>query len=249
MVWIGGGALILAVFWAAGSTAYQFSRTAPLFRLAGRQSVALIGNQHVSIELVRDRFVADYGHSLWQIPLEERRLSVEEIPWVEAATVSRFLPNRLGVRIRERSPVAFLRQGRSLWLVDAQGAVLPIPPGSPYNFPVITGVSESATAEERRAQLRLYLEFVRALDLPDKTHSRGLSEVDVSHAEDLCATVTDKDGALRLHFGRDRYQEKYESFLQHRSLWKGSGEAVRSIDLRYRGQIVLNPDSDEAPQP
>ena len=73
--------------------------------------------------------------------------------------------------------------------------------------------------------------------------------MDASDPEDLRATLTEAHSALRLHFGRDRYQEKFESFLEHRGLWQKSGEPVRSVDLRYRGQIVLNPDPAEDTEP
>ena len=56
------------------------------------------------------------------------------------------------------------------------------------------------------------------------------------------ASVTEADGAVWLHFGRGRYQEKFSAYLQNRPLWQQRGEAVRSVDLRYRGQIILNPD-------
>ena len=87
------------------------------------------------------------------IPLEARRASVEEIPWVEAATVQRVLPHSLRVYVRERTPVAFLRQGASLWLVDRHGVLLPTPEGTAYSFPVIVGLSEGLTTEERRERL------------------------------------------------------------------------------------------------
>jgi len=235
-------AAALGVLAGGGYFAYQLVMRGRPFRLAGAEAVEVVNNLHVPMEAVQERFAEDAQRSVFRIPLEERRRSLEEIPWVESAVVQRALPGRLRVYLRERAPVAFLRQGSSLWLVDGQGAILPVPEGATYQFPVLTGLPEALAPEERRQRLGLYLEFVADLDREAKGYSAQISELDLRDPDDLRATVTEPDGAVQLHFGRDRYQEKFETYLQHRSVWQKSGETVRAVDLRYRGQIVLNPE-------
>ena len=237
----------------AGFFVHRFATTHALFRVANLDAVEVANTAHVPAAAVREQFVADVGDagsSIFAIPLSARRQSLEEIPWVEAATVQRLLPNRLRVHIRERTPVAFFRQRDSLWLIDPQGVILPLPEGASYTFPVLTGLAESLSLGERRARVQLYVEFVGDLDRDGKNYTAQLSEIDLSAPDNLRATVTEADGAVWLHFGRGRYQEKFDTFLRHRSLWQQSGETVRSVDLRYRGQIVLNPDTPaESPSP
>ncbi|MBI2956621.1 MAG: FtsQ-type POTRA domain-containing protein [Acidobacteria bacterium] len=226
-----------------GFSVYQFATTSPIFRLAGFEAVEVIGATQVSPEVVRERFAADIGQSVFVIPLEARRESLNEIAWVEAATVQRLLPNRLRVSLRQRTPVAFVRQAASLWLVDGEGVLLPIPEGASYSFPVLAGLPEGLPLDTRRERVQIYLDFIADLGRGDKAYSRQLSEVDLSDTENLRASLGQADGVVWLIFGRDRYQEKFETFLQHRSLLEGSAEAVRSVDLRYRGQMVLNPEA------
>lgn len=233
-------ALALAVGAFAG---YRFVSTDAVFRVGDLESIEVVDAAHVPEAAVRERFADDVGRNVFAVPLEARRTSLEEIAWVETATVQRLLPNRLRVYLRERVPVAFLRQSASLGLVDRAGVLLPRPEGSSYSFPVITGLPESLPPEERRARVQLYLEFIEDLDRGGKSHSTRLSEVDLSDPDDLRACLTEADGAVWLHFGRGRYQEKFEVFLQNRPLWQESGQVVRSVDLRYRDQIVLNPDA------
>ena len=57
----------------------------------------------------------------------ERRAELERLPWVEHATVMRLLPDRLRVSIVERTPVAFVRQGSHIGLVDASGVLMDMP--------------------------------------------------------------------------------------------------------------------------
>ncbi|MCI0403868.1 MAG: FtsQ-type POTRA domain-containing protein [Acidobacteria bacterium] len=238
---------VLAVVLAVGSVAvagfggYQLATASPVFRLKALDSIEVLDAVHASPEAVRERFEGDIGRTLFSIPLEERRKSIEEIPWVESATVQRVLPHTVRVYMRERTPVAFVRQGASLCLVDRYGVLLPTPEGAGYSFPVLTGVPENLTTEERRDRVALYLELTGELDANGQSNSAQLSEIDLSDPENLSASVSEADGVVWLYFGRGRYQEKFETFLRYRPEWKDSPEPVHSVDLRYRGQIVLNP--------
>lgn len=245
LLWGMGRALLVvavaALLAGGGWLLHRYARQGRMFRVESAASIEIVNARHVSQEAIRERFAEDIGRSVFWIPLAERRRAIEEIPWVEAASVQRFLPNRLRVAVAERTPVAYVRQGSFLWLVDAEGMLLPVPEGAGYDFPVLTGLPESLSQEERRKRVRLYRELIADLDAGGKAHSAQLSEVDLSDAEDVRAVVTDTTGTIRLHFGRGRYGEKFETFLEHRHVWQESRQPVRSVDLRYRGQIVLNP--------
>ncbi|MGH9804612.1 MAG: cell division protein FtsQ/DivIB [Candidatus Acidiferrales bacterium] len=240
---LAAAAVALAAVGVAAYGGYRFAATSPVFRLGGAEAIEVVEAANVPPEAVRDRFSDDLGGAIFGVPLEERRRALEEIPWVESATVQRLLPNRVRVHLRERTPVAFLRQGSTLSLVDVHGIILTPPQGAAYEFAVLSGISDSQPPEERAARVGLYRQLIADLDRGDKNYSRQLSEIDLSDPDNLRATIPDADGVVLLHFGRDRYQEKFEAYLQHRPLWQQSGETVRAVDLRYRGQIVLNPDS------
>lgn len=231
----------LALSW-VGYRGYGYARGSPRFRLASLTAVELVNLRYASPATVRECFAADAGRSVFGVPLEARRRALEEIPWIAKARVQRLVPNRLRVVVEERTPVAFLRQGNALMLVDAAGVLLERSAGASFTFPVLTGFAPGLTLEERRARVELYLEFLRDLDASGQAYSAEVSEVDLADLEDLRGTVTQKGQAVVLHFGRDRYREKYEAYRKHRPLWQKSGETVHVVDLRYRGQLVLNPD-------
>lgn len=233
--------LAVASVAAAGFGGYHLVTESEAFRLQALDEVHVLNAVHASPEAIRERFEGDIGRNLFAVPLEERRTSIEEIPWVEAATVQRVLPHSVRVYVRERTPVAFVRQGASLWLVDAYGVLLPVPEGASFSFPVLTGVSENLTTEERRERVALFLELTAELDRDAKSYSGQLSEIDLSDPENLAASVGEAEGVVWLYFGRGRYQEKFETFVRYRPEWSGAADPVRAVDLRYRGQIVLNP--------
>jgi cell division protein FtsQ len=237
--------LAVASIIVVGSAAYFIyheATSAELFKLPSLEAVEVVSNDHVAPVSVAVRFQGDVKRPVFSVPLAERRQQVEEIPWVETATVQRLYPNRLRVYLKERTPVAFLRQGNALWLIDRYGVILPPPEGASYSFPVLTGISETMPPVERRGRMNLYLDFLQDMDGGGKSYSSRVSEIDLSDPNDLRAGVPNDGGVVYLYFGLGRYQEKFETYLDHRGLWQQSTEPVHAIDLRYRGQIVLNPE-------
>ena len=73
-------------------------------------------------------FATDFDRSIFAVPLDERRRRLLAIDWVEDASVSRIWPDRLVVRIRERTPVAFVPLRSGVLLIDSHGVLLDQPP-------------------------------------------------------------------------------------------------------------------------
>ena len=63
-----------------------------------------MGLTYASRSKVQRVFAGDFEHSIFSVPLAERRRRLLAIDWVEDASVSRVWPDRLVVRIRERKP-------------------------------------------------------------------------------------------------------------------------------------------------
>ena len=64
------------------------------------------------------------GKSLLSIDLLEIKKNLEEIPWVNAASVERRFPDTLFVRISEREPVAIWQNSAKTYLVDREGELI-----------------------------------------------------------------------------------------------------------------------------
>ena len=121
------GGVFLVLNGAAFYFLADFFFHSPRLALVSSEQIEVVGNRIVSRAAVLERFGADQQRSVLRVPLGERRRSLEEIPWVEQATVERILPNRLRVQVVERTPVAFLRLGSELALVDGHGVILDRP--------------------------------------------------------------------------------------------------------------------------
>ena len=248
--------LVLGVVGIAGLSA---AWTAGRFLLYGQQmllikpeQIEVNGNHIVSREAVLQQFVHDRGRSVLRVPLDARRSALEEISWVESATVQRILPNRLRVDLTERTPVAFLRNGTELALIDAHGVILDRPHGEDLQFPIVTGLSENMPRQERGKRMQTYQEFMNDIDLVRSGSSDRVSEVDLANPKDLRAVMTgiasaSDPQAVTIHFGAGDFTGKYRMVVENFAQWQASNGRVHSIDLQYAQQVVLNPDTSSVP--
>ena len=215
------------------------------------EQIEVNGNHIVSREAVLQQFVRDRGRSVLRIPLDSRRSALEEISWIESAMVQRILPNRIRVDLTERTPIAFLRNGTELALIDARGVILDRPHGEDLQFPIVTGLSENMLREERGKRMQTYQEFLKDIDLVRSGSSDRVSEIDLSNPKDLRAVMTGivnatDPQALTIHFGASDFTGKYRMVVENFAQWQASNGRVHSIDLQYAKQVVLNPDTSTA---
>ena len=163
----------------------------------------------------------------------------------------RLLPNQVSVSIVERTPVAFVRQGTQIGLVDANGVLFDLPdpgtgahaPAAPhYSFPVLTGISAADPLSTRAARMRIYLAFMASLDATGEGVSHRLSEVDMSTPEDIKAIIPDTGASnadILVHFGEEKFLERYHQYQDHLAEWRTQYPHLASVDMRYERQVVL----------
>jgi len=244
--------LFVGVVGIAGASAAvvggRFLLYAPQMLLVKPEQIEVTGNHIVSREAVLQQFVHDRGRSVLRIPLDARRRALEEISWVESATVQRILPNRIRVELTERTPIAFLRNGNELALIDGHGVILDRPHGEDLQFPIVTGLSENMPREERGKRMQIYQEFMKDIDLVRSGSSDRVSEVDLANPKDLRAVMTgvaspSDPQALTIHFGIGDFTGKYRMVVENFAQWQASNGRVQSIDLQYAKQVVLNPET------
>lgn len=249
--------IAIVVSGAGASAAYvagRFLLYSPRLLLSKPDQIEVLGNHMVGREAIVDKFYADRGRSLLRVPLDVRRAALETIPWVEQASVQRILPNRLRVEITERAPVAFLRFGTDLSLIDAHGVILDRPAEQEFQFAIITGISDSIPREERERRVRTYQEFLKEIDLVKPGASDLVSEVNLSNPKNLAAIMTGLAGpagsqAVTIYFGQGDFVAKYRMLMDNFALWQANAGRIQSIDLQYTRQVVVNPETNVGAEP
>jgi cell division protein FtsQ len=236
--------------------AYSYGMTSWRFRIQSSDAVEITGVKNASRAHVMEVAGADIGRNVFYVPLDERKKQLEQIPWVQEATVMRLLPNRIAVTIHERTPVAFAQIGSRISLIDANGVVMGLPADrkTKYSFPVIRGITDTEPLSSRAAAMKIYNRLVSELGGNDGDSSasgsanggtnyvKQLSEVDLSDPENVKVTANDPGGTMVVHLGAQDFLPRYKLYVSHIAEWRQQFQNVQSVDLRYEGQVIVNPD-------
>jgi cell division protein FtsQ len=237
-------AVIVFVFGAATAALYHYGEHSWRFRIESSDDIEIAGLQNVTRYQIMEVMGSDIGRNIFFVPLGERKKTLEKIPWVESASVMRFVPNRLRIEIHERTPVAFARVGSRIFLIDPVGTLMDLPAAGKkkYSFPVILGMNSGEPASTRAARMKIYNDLVSQLDAGGAHYSQDLSEVDLSDAEDVKVLASDPQGEVLVHLGSSNYLERYKVYVSHVREWRQQFDKLESVDLRYDRQIIVNPD-------
>jgi cell division protein FtsQ len=244
LLWAGAALVALAILGAAGLSLYRYGKHSWRFRIDSSDQIEVAGAEHVAHAQIMEAMGGDIGRNIFFVPLAQRKQQLEQIPWVESASVMRFVPNRLRIEIHERTPVAFARIGPHISLIDAGGTLMELAPGGKhkYSFAVIAGMNAGEPLSTRAARMKNYNALVRELDSSGAHYSEELSEVDVSDPEDVKVLAADSNGEALVHLGSRNYLQRYKTYVTHVQQWRQQFEKLESVDLRYDGQIIVNPD-------
>lgn len=236
---VGAIALVIAILLGI----HNFFMTDARFRIDSASSIRVLGNSQVTRPELLSVFGSDIGRNIFHVPLNLRKAELEQVPWVEHATVMRLLPNQLRVSVVERVPVAFVREGNQIGLVDGSGVLLDMPPAmmaaKRYSFPVVTGVTAQQSPEERAARMRLYADFMKVLNSTGTPAASQISEVDLSDPEDVRVLLPSAGSDLLVHFGSEDFATRWQRLEQKLPEWRRQYPRLAGIDLRYQRQTVL----------
>jgi cell division protein FtsQ len=240
------GTGVVAVFSAFAISAYalrSFLEHDARFRITGTSNIQATGLAQVSRAEMLPVFGEDIGRNIFFVALAERRKQLEQIPWIEHATVMRLLPDQIRISVTERKPIAFVREGSQVALIDSNGVVLTEPPAMMaqhhYSFPVVTGVESRDSLAGRRAKMDVYQRLVGELDAGGQHLSDQLSEIDLSDPEDARVLMPEQGTDILAHFGEDHFLERYHRYKAHIAEWRQQYPKIAEVDLRYDQQVVL----------
>src|SRR5271165_2343170 len=242
LLWACVAAAILGVAAIAAAGLYEYGERSWRFRVDSSDNIEINGMQNVAKAQIMEVMGADIGRNIFFVPLAQQKALLEQIPWVESASVMRFVPNRLKVEIYERTPVAFARVGPRISLIDAGGTLMELPPKHKYSFPVILGMNPGEPLSTRAPRMKAYNELVRDLDSSGARYSQDLSEVDLSDLENLKVRTNDPAGDVLIELGSSDYLKRYQTYVSHVQQWRQQFKKLESVNLRYDNQVIVNPE-------
>lgn len=227
----------------AGLVLKTYLERDPRFRIEGTGNIETSGLSEVTRADLLPVFGEDVGRNIFFVPLSDRRKQLEKIPWIEKATVMRLLPDQLRISVVERRPVAYVRHGQQIGLVDANGVLLTMSPSSMtrhhYSFPVVTGIDAGDPLPSRKARMAVYGRLINQLDSTGQHLSEQISEIDLTDPEDARVLMPEQGVDILAHFGDDQFLTRYQRYKAHIAEWRQQYPHLASVDLRYEQQVVL----------
>src|SRR5947209_2630614 len=232
----------------AAGTLYHYGEHSWRFRVESSDNIEVAGMENATKAQIMEVMGADIGRNIFFIPLAQQKAQLEQIPWVESASVMRFVPNRLRVEIHERTPVAFARVGPRIFLIDAGGTLMELPQKHKYSFPVILGMNPGEPLSTRIPRMKAYNELVRDLDSGGARYSQDLSEIDLSDLNNIKVRVNDPHGDVQVELGSAEFLKRYKTYVSHVREWRQQFQKLESVNLRYDNQVIVNPDMEGKPK-
>ena len=239
-----GLATVVGVALTAGFVFKTYLERDARFRISGTGNIQTHGLGEVTRSDILPVFGEDVGRNIFFVPLDQRRRQLEKIPWIEKATVMRVLPDELRISVVERTPVALVRHGQQIGLVDANGVLLAMSASSMskhhYSFPVVTGIDPGDPLPSRKARMAVYGRLIGDLDSTGQHLSQQISEIDLTDPEDARVVFMPEQGSdILAHFGDDQFLARYQRYKAHIAEWRQQYPHLASVDLRYEQQVVL----------
>lgn len=220
----------------------QFLVAAPPDPGEESQALEIRGLKNAARAQVTAVFRADYGRSLYMLPIRERRLQLLGNPWIAEASVTRVWPNQVRVEVKEREPVAWVRipgpEGtKEPALIDVEGNILRLQQPGEFQLPVLTGVGMQQDEAERKIRVHRFVKLLQdAGPLAEK-----ISEVDATDPGNLKVMQDENGRVVMLYIGDRQFRRRLEKFrLSYPEIQKRAPES-NVFDLRIEGNILSVP--------
>ncbi len=237
---LASGALILAAGGITAAAGAHALRTTPLLAVT---DVGVLGARRVPEAAVLAAAAIDPGTSLLALDPAEIGARVAAVPGIQRVRVIRELPHRVVLSVDEREPYALVNLGGAggLAWIDAEGRLVGRERhGATPGLPILSGVEPPPT--DGRApigdRLRAGLAVLRALQRAGGHAASRISEVDLGPADGPVLYLTDGVAVWLGGEGWDARLARLDAVLGG---LEEQGEAVESIDLRFRDLVVLRP--------
>lgn len=107
------------------------------------------GNEHVPEIILLKASGLKYKSSILSQSIIDVKKKLENISWIKSAEIQRKLPDKIYIRVSERTPIAILQSHHRLYLVDSEGVIIEHDGiGNFSHLPIIAGVEAEKEANE-----------------------------------------------------------------------------------------------------
>ncbi len=164
------------------------------------ETLEIESNGRLSTNHIREYGRVHEGMNLFDVNILEVRTLLEEVPLIRYAEVQRLLPDRLLIRVSERTPLARIGAGNRHFplAVDRDGFVIG-PAGRSDAMPTVTGFNDRGLSPGSRIRDHSAMDALTVLELCDSTRLGQvirIRNIDVSNPDYLEVRLTNNSRVL-----------------------------------------------------
>lgn len=170
------------------------------------------------------------------IDVVERRVAVN--PWIKNVYVGREFPNRLVVDVRERNPIALVKQGSDFYLMDSDGIIFKkLAKGDEVDLAIITGINA-----QDKTKSKLLLETLSLLRVFAGSNLYSfLGSISEAHLDEVFGLSLLTDKGLYLKMGMDDFERKLRklALVLNDMEKRGVNNTYLTVDLADAAKITI----------
>jgi cell division protein FtsQ len=233
---VGGVTLVVCVSVAVAWAARRYVTQSPRFAVS---EIEVTGQKFRTAELLAEEAGVSKGKNVFSVDLEDARVKLSKDPWIREASLSRRLPGTLSIKVVEREAVALVSLGE-LYLSTRDGEMFKrLETGDPTDFPIITGISADALADDREGVAQ---SIRRALDLAGDYEHGPLGQKarlqEIHLAKDGTTTLIVGKNGLQLALGDPPFRKKLDQ----------AARVLAELDKRGAKADAIMLDNDARPE-
>ena len=182
--------------------AYSYLLSMPYFEV---KEVSVRGLKELTEKDILTLAAIPAQQNLLAVNIEALGKRVSANPWVKNIYIGREMPSRLVLEVRERNPVAMVKQSSDFYLMDNEGFVFKkLGKGDEVDLPILTGIDGK---EKGKSKLLLStLNLLKTMSASGRYNYLGaISEVNV---DDIFGLSLLTDAGLYLKLGTGNYENK-----------------------------------------
>lgn len=222
---------LFAAFFAGVQKVYMLALTS---RVLTVKSVTLSGATDKTEAAVRGMAEERLAVSLVLLDADRLKADLEGLSWVKKATVAKVWPSRLKVTIRERTPMALLKQDE-LYLVDEEGVRLEtVDPAAAPDLPLLTDAG--LFAQDYAQKVESAGECLSGLPAALK---KDVAVLDMSFPGRVDLQL--KDTPVRVFLTADQSASSLAYFEKKVANWESRFGRLDYVDLTVPGRAYLGP--------
>lgn len=225
----------------------------PYFKVT---SLEVSGNKRLSLQEILEEACIKPDTNVLLVNLALSRKHLLSHPWIAWAEISRELPGRLNIAIREHQPLAILDMGRK-FLINLEGKIFKeFSDSDSVELPIVEGVDFSDLDQDDLRRSTHYDAVLSLLEMsrnPDSIlSSHRIRQIRVDRDEGITLFSTGSIQGFSVNAVKIGYQDYSEKLVRLEKIiayFKANKliQGIDWVDLRQTNRVVIRPLNPEQP--